>query len=98
MSGTHADWAVTSQDRLAEMIAEGLPKKLEEARAKIGAPLNLSAMDAAFQAGSEGGPTRTMPGDIEVAGLPGERPKWIVPAVAAGLAILAIIIVWVAVR
>jgi len=98
LSGTHADWAVTSQDRLAAMIAEGLPKKLEEARNKTGAPLNLSAMDAAFQAGSEGGPTRTVPGDMEVAGLPGERPKWIVPAVAAGLAILAIIIVWVAVR
>jgi serine/threonine protein kinase len=95
LSGSHLEWAVTPQDKLGEMITVGLPKRLEEHRNKFAAPMNLGAMDAAFQAGSQGGPVNT---DLEIAGLPPARPGWLVPAVVAGIGIVALIIVLVAIR
>ena len=98
LSGSHVEWAVVPQEQLGAQITEGLPKKLEEHRAKAGAPVNLGAMDAAFQAGSEGGPMHARTTADMDFGLPRTRPPWLVPALLAGMAIVALIIVWVAIR
>ncbi len=95
LEGSHAEWARVSQDRLAALIAEGLPKKLEAHRAKNGAPMALGGMDAAFAAGSVGGPV--LPSEssdtLEIAGLPKGMPGWLVPAVAAAVGIVVLIVV-----
>ncbi len=98
LTGSHVEWAVAAQDALGAQIAENLPKALEAHRSKAGAPMNLGAMDAAFQAGSEGGPVRVAGADGDFGHLPQTRPAWLVPAVLAGMALVALIIVWAAVR
>lgn len=69
-----------------------LPKKLEEHKAKAGASLDLANLDAAFKAGSVGGPAG-LPEDYVVMGLPPERPKWLWPAIGGGvLAVVAVVV------
>ncbi|MFO0617771.1 MAG: serine/threonine-protein kinase [Polyangiaceae bacterium] len=97
LTGSFREWAKTPQSQIAEMIAVGLPKRIEEKRAKIGAPLDLGAMDAAFQAGSVGGPTNLAKGaydDIEPAGVPKAKP-WLIPTILGlvGVAVVVIVIV-----
>lgn len=99
LEGDHQLWATTSEAVLAKQIAENLPKKIAEHEAKVGAPMDLANLDAAFKAGSQGGPTggRTgLPDDLVVMGLPPERPKWLIPALGGGaLLILVLVLVLV---
>jgi hypothetical protein len=100
LSGSFRDWAKTPQSQIAEMIAVGLPKRIEEKRAKVGAPIDLGAMDAAFQAGSVGGPTGMAKAptaafdDMVPAGVPKPKP-WLIPTILGlvGVAVIVIVIV-----
>jgi len=96
LEGDHRLWATVSEQQLGALIATGLPKALEAHTAAQGAPMNLSNMDAAFQAGSQGGPmggAHALPDDLVVMGLPPERPKWLLPAIGGGaLLVVALIL------
>jgi serine/threonine-protein kinase len=89
LDGNHLEWAKVPQDQLAARIKQGLPAALQR-HAQKAAPPNVQAMDAAFQAGSQGGPIAA-PSQFDdegfAMGVPQGRPKWLVPAVA-GAAVL----------
>ena len=95
LEGTHLDWAKLPQDRLGELIATNLPKKLHDHREKAGAAVVMTSMDQAFLAGSVGGPSTPAmaTSDMEVAGLPKGLPSWVLPAVAAAVGIALLIVV-----
>ncbi len=101
LDGSFRDWARTPQSQIADQIAVGLPKRLEEKRAKVGVPMDLGAMDSAFQAGSVGGPTnvaRSPAGgydDLVPAGVPRPKP-WLIPTVL-GVGVLAAVLIVLAV-
>ncbi|HTJ81720.1 MAG TPA: serine/threonine protein kinase, partial [Polyangiaceae bacterium] len=42
LEGDHRVWATVSEQKLGELIAAGLPNKLAEHAAHVGAPMNLS--------------------------------------------------------
>jgi serine/threonine-protein kinase len=101
LEGDHLLWATVSEAKLGQLIAEGLPKKLAEHEAKVGAPMDLSNLDAAFKAGSQGGPggaLRGMPDDLIVMGLPPERPKWLIPAIGGGALLLVVVVLVLVLR
>jgi serine/threonine protein kinase len=96
LEGTHADWAHTPQDQLAERIQAALPATLARYQAERAASPSLRSMDDAFMAGSAGGPGPIA--DDVVMGVPtGKGPGvWIFAAVGALL--LAAVIVFAIVR
>jgi len=99
LEGSFRDWGKSSQTAIADQIAVGLPKRLERLHEKVGAPMDLSGLDAAFQAGSSGGPTIARPpgvGDeIQPAGVPKSKP-WLIPTVL-GLGVVAVVLIVLAV-
>ncbi len=97
LTGDHKEWAVTSQAALASRITAGLPGALEKHRANKAAAPDTSAMDAAFRAGSEGGPSGIS--EDMVMGVPSGPPKWIFVAIGAGfIGLVLVVIVVIAIR
>lgn len=102
LAGDHRAWATTPQQVLGEQIGRALPALLaappasdmmmgDPFAAGAGAPAvgqapspSLSGMDRAFRAPSPGAT-----GDDMVMGLPKSPPKWLIPVVIAGVAVLA---------
>lgn len=92
LEGSHHTWARMPQAQLADL----------RGRANAAAPLvieppvesvKLRAMDDAFKAGSEGGPAGAFGSDDSfVMGMPAERPKWLLAAVAGGAVLVGVLI------
>jgi serine/threonine-protein kinase len=97
LEGSHLDWARTPQDELAARIRDNLPAALarhQAAQASTGD--GGKAIDDAFKAGSEGGPSAF--NDDLVMGVPASGPpRWIYAAIA-GAVILVAVVVFVIVR
>lgn len=92
LEGDHRLWASVPEPTIAAQLAESLPKKLEAFRAKVGAPLDLADLDAAFKAGSQGGPAG-LPDDLIVMGLPPDRPRWFWPAIGGGSLLVLVVVI-----
>jgi serine/threonine-protein kinase len=87
LEGDHRIWATIPEAKLTMLVAEQLPKKLAEHQAKANAPAPEHTLDAAFMAGSQGGPSGAatgIPDDYVIMGLPADRPKWFWAAVGGG--------------
>jgi serine/threonine protein kinase len=101
LEGTHHDWAKIPQAELAATIAASLPAALERHAAAAAQKPDTSAMDAAFRAGSEGGPVAAGGGapfaEDMVMGVPSAGPpKWIFAAAVA--VILGALVVFLIVK
>jgi serine/threonine protein kinase len=94
LAGEHRQWAVTPQQELARQIAEALPRvmapkvaALDVAADPFAAPAGAAgpvsgrrAMDEAFGAAREA--------DMAAAGLPGQKPPWVLPVVVGLIALV----------
>jgi serine/threonine protein kinase len=96
LEGSHQDWARTPEKELAERIEAALPALLERHAADL-AQKPAPAMDDAFKAGSEGGPSVTPFSEDLVMGVPSGPPKWIY-AVVAGAVLLGAVVAFLIVR
>jgi eukaryotic-like serine/threonine-protein kinase len=93
--GDHQLWARMPQ---ADLAARGAP--ITGAHAPASAPIEkavdsfqLRVMDDAFRAGSEGGPTGAFGADDSfVMGVPADRPKWVLAAIAGGAVLVGVLI------
>ena len=94
LEGSYLDWVRVPQNELAARIAARLPAALARhdevaaAHGAQGAVMPLS--DAAFRAGSEGGPA-TFTEDV-VMGVPQGSPRWLIPTVAGAAVLLGVIV------
>jgi serine/threonine-protein kinase len=92
LEGSHLDWARTPQAELAASIRDNLPARLarheaEQASAGDGG----KAIDQAFKAGSEGGPSGIK--DDLVMGVPTSGPpRWIYAAIAGAVILVALVV------
>jgi serine/threonine-protein kinase len=102
LEGDHRLWATLPEARLTALVAERLPNKLEEHKQKKAAALDVSNLDAAFRAGSQGGPAgiagTTLPDDYVIMGMPSARPAWFWPAVGGGALVVVGLLVFLLVR
>jgi serine/threonine protein kinase len=96
LESSHQDWARTPEKELAERIEAALPALLERHAADL-AQKPAPAMDDAFKAGSEGGPSVTPFSEDLVMGVPSGPPKWIY-AVVAGAVLLGAVVAFLIVR
>jgi serine/threonine protein kinase len=83
LEGDHRAWAVTPQAELGARIHAALPAAL--ARRPAAPPASLSAMDSAFQHSAPAAPTGD---EMFVMGVPKGPPKWLVPAIVGGIAVV----------
>jgi serine/threonine-protein kinase len=74
LTGSHAEWARTSQDALGAQIKAALPATLARYEEQKKASPNLKGMDDAFRAGSEGGPSGGAFSEDMVMGVPSGPP------------------------
>ena len=103
LEGDHRVWASLPEARLTMLIAERLPAKLEEHKQNKAAAVDVSDLDAAFRAGSQGGPPgaaagTTLPDDYVIMGMPKARPAWFWPAVGGGALVVVGLVVFLLVR
>jgi serine/threonine-protein kinase len=100
--GTHVEWARLRQDEIGARIRANLPAALAARPASVApGPAAASPSNAppssydAFKAGSAGGPIAASPfgaDDDMIMGLPPERPKWMIPAIAGACVLLGVIL------
>jgi serine/threonine-protein kinase len=96
LAGTHAEWARTPPEQLAEQIRAGLPAALERHAAELAKAPPPKAMDEAFRAGSAGGPAGGALAEDLVMGVPSGPPRWIYALVAGMVLVGAVIGVLIA--
>jgi hypothetical protein len=96
LEGSHLDWAHTPEKELAARIEAALPALLERHAAELALRPVGTAMDEAFRAGSEGGPSAAFSEDL-IMGVPSGPPKWIY-AVVAGAVLLGAVVAFLIVR
>ena len=80
LEGDHRAWAGTPEADLCLQIAERLPARLEEHKAKSDQAASMRDMDAAFRAARQ----ESLPQDYVIMGLPPARPPWFWPAIGGG--------------
>jgi serine/threonine-protein kinase len=82
LSGDHRAWADTPEETLRAQIAAALPAILA---APHPPPTSLGSMDAAFHAAAE---PSSLADESFAMGVPKGPPKWLVPAIVAGLVLV----------
>jgi len=105
LEGDHRLWATLPEAKLTMLIAERLPAKLEAHKNKAAAMPDTANLDAAFKAGSQGGPAglgaaggTTLPDDYVIMGMPKDKPPWFWPAVGGGALVVVGLLVFLLAR
>ncbi len=97
LEGTHVAWAAMPEEELAARIDAALPEVLARFAEEKGGSSDLSALDAAFAGGGDLAMTNAFPEDM-VMGVPTERPRWIVPAIAGGILLFCALVAFLVTR